>query len=92
MHAKEKKRKILYKRQNGLCWLCSLGMPMDEVTFDHVIPKSRGGGNELHNLKLAHKICNSRRKNSMDEVFIRFGATVVLKHKAAAKKLWPEEI
>lgn len=33
------------------------------VTFDHIVPRSRGGGNELGNLRLAHSSCNSARGN-----------------------------
>lgn len=60
----------LYDFQKGLCWLCGeLMIPLygkakampHRATFDHVIPKSRGGTNAKSNLKLAHKVCNERR-------------------------------
>lgn len=31
------------------------------MTIDHAIPKARGGTNDLHNLRLAHELCNHRR-------------------------------
>lgn len=31
------------------------------ASFDHIIPKSDGGGNDQGNLRLAHKKCNSLR-------------------------------
>jgi 5-methylcytosine-specific restriction endonuclease McrA len=36
------------------------------ATFDHIHPKSRGGGNEPTNLRLAHKRCNERRGSTLD--------------------------
>ena len=33
------------------------------VTFEHVVPKAYGGGNEISNLKLAHSICNNTDAN-----------------------------
>ena len=42
------------------CWLC--GQPGAD-TADHVVPRSRGGGNELDNLRPAHRRCNSARGN-----------------------------
>ena len=51
------------KRRDGLhCWLCRERFRKgDTVTIDHAIPKSRGGSNELHNLRLAHEHCNHER-------------------------------
>lgn len=52
-----------------MCWLC--GKPVDctadwrigplAPTIDHVIPSSRGGSDDLDNLKLAHAVCNTAR-------------------------------
>lgn len=33
------------------------------ITFDHIVPRSLGGGNTLDNLRLAHQVCNRRRGN-----------------------------
>jgi 5-methylcytosine-specific restriction endonuclease McrA len=30
---------------------------------DHLIPRSKGGGNDMGNLRPAHQRCNSRRGN-----------------------------
>jgi 5-methylcytosine-specific restriction endonuclease McrA len=32
-------------------------------TFDHVIPVSKGGTNDLQNIRPAHRSCNSARGN-----------------------------
>jgi hypothetical protein len=57
-------------RDGWICWLC-LG-PVDPnensrsrmgPTCDHIIPVSCGGSNDVSNLKLAHRSCNSRRQH-----------------------------
>ena len=56
-----------YRRSGGLCALClqpvDLKMPEgpDQPTIDHIMPQSRGGGDERSNLQLAHRGCNSRK-------------------------------
>ncbi|XVU26463.1 HNH endonuclease [Actinoplanes sp. CA-054009] len=57
-----------------VCWLC--GKPVDPSLFwphqyagsvDHVVPASRGGTDERHNLRLAHLTCNCSRKDKLIE-------------------------
>ena len=33
------------------------------LTFDHIIPKSKGGNGDLENLQIAHARCNKRKGN-----------------------------
>jgi 5-methylcytosine-specific restriction endonuclease McrA len=33
------------------------------ITFDHIVPRSRGGASDLGNLRLAHRSCNTLRGN-----------------------------
>ena len=40
------------------CWLC--GTPGAD-SIDHVVPRAAGGGDDLANLRPAHRRCNSRR-------------------------------
>jgi 5-methylcytosine-specific restriction endonuclease McrA len=59
----------MYKRQKGLCWICGERMAISPLSagkgkyasFDHLTPKSDGGGNTQDNLRLAHQKCNSAR-------------------------------
>lgn len=38
------------------------------ISFDHVVPRSRGGLTQPGNLRLAHRVCNSLRGNDpLDE-------------------------
>lgn len=63
--------RILAERDGARCGIC--GDPVDlsfspgisksnKPSIDHVIPRSRGGSDDLDNLALAHMGCNSRRK------------------------------
>ncbi|PZU98306.1 MAG: hypothetical protein DCE90_04090 [Pseudanabaena sp.] len=38
---------------------------LDELTLDHLIPKSKDGSNNLENLRLACVHCNQSRGNSL---------------------------
>ena len=51
---------------NGICYLCC---EIIEGTFalDHIIPVSRGGADELHNLKPAHLWCNQIKADRMPD-------------------------
>lgn len=55
----------LYKRDKGLCQICSLpvlpkGADNDwDGTIDHIIPVSLDGEHSMANCQLAHRICNS---------------------------------
>ena len=44
-------------KQEGLCFYCHLDLERD-VTKEHLDSKARGGGNEMHNLRVAHMVCN----------------------------------
>ena len=33
------------------------------ITFDHIVPRSSGGGDRIENLRLAHNACNHARGN-----------------------------
>ena len=57
-------------RDGPVCQLCgelvNLRAPPWDVlrpSVDHIIPKSKGGSDDLANLQLAHADCNSRRGN-----------------------------
>lgn len=69
---REKKQRLrwrLFSNQNGRCFLCGKRMSLDKFTIDHLVPKSRGGTNGLHNLVGAHKRCNGMKGSSTPEEF-----------------------
>lgn len=55
------------------CHICSeaidLSLPRTSklgLTIDHVIPLSKGGSDEMENLRPAHWICNNRKSDKLD--------------------------
>ncbi len=51
-------RQNIFKRDNGCCQYC---FAAEDLTLDHVIPKSRGGKSTWDNLVTACKRCNSKK-------------------------------
>lgn len=57
------------ERDGTNCALCD--KPLDRhikdpkndwyITFDHIVPRSEGGANNLDNIQLAHRFCNEER-------------------------------
>lgn len=74
----------LAARDGAACWLC--GNDVDPAappgsreagSVDHVVPRAKGGGNEDENLRLAHRVCNSRRGSRLPELDWPVGVPVV---------------
>jgi len=64
----------LAERDGLNCYLCNeaidMALPRTSkmgATIDHVVPLSRGGADELDNLKLAHWTCNLAKSNKLVE-------------------------
>ena len=61
-------RKIL-KHRNHIpvgyvaCALCGKPIRWDELTVDHILPKSLGGSDKIENLQFAHRECNNSKGN-----------------------------
>ena len=51
-------RQNIFRRDNSSCQYCG---KTEDLTLDHVIPKSRGGRTSWDNLTTACKRCNSRK-------------------------------
>lgn len=78
-NSKDKKRVVraLRKRDGDYCFCDEvIDFSLTETdpnnkkasSIDHIIPRSEGGGNELSNLRLAHRICNERREHREDKI------------------------
>lgn len=61
MPINSKTRRIIYKRDKGVCGICR--QPVGNVRFaiDHIVPRVNGGTNTLSNLRLTHVSCNAAR-------------------------------
>lgn len=53
------KRELITACYEGRCWICGNKPPA--LSLDHVIPRRRGGGMELRNLRPACPRCNGAR-------------------------------
>lgn len=54
-------RANVYARDSHTCQYCGTRCGVRELTYDHVIPRSRGGRTEWDNIVAACKACNSRK-------------------------------
>lgn len=69
----------LIKRDNNICYICNRECNLNDYTYngntfiagnyypsiDHVVPLAKGGTHEWSNIKLAHRICNSLKKDKI---------------------------
>jgi len=63
-------RREVFNRDKYTCQYC--GKQMRDLTLDHVVPKSRGGGHSWENLVSACKPCNHRKGGKLpDEARMR---------------------
>tara|TARA_R110000744_G_scaffold323010_1_gene428888 strand:+ start:675 stop:1043 length:369 start_codon:yes stop_codon:yes gene_type:complete len=56
----------LWMKQGGKCAICHDPMSRESFDVDHIVPHSKGGGNERTNLRLTHVSCNRSRGNNCD--------------------------
>jgi 5-methylcytosine-specific restriction endonuclease McrA len=54
------RKNIIWRDQNK-CQYCSKELESQSLTLDHIIPRSKGGGNTWINLVAACKKCNQRK-------------------------------
>lgn len=60
----QKAKIYLLKQIPWKCGICGKEIQKaEDVSFDHIVPKSKGGNNRLNNLQLAHKNCNLMKGN-----------------------------
>lgn len=64
-------RLAIYERDSWNCHLCGEDVDRDVhwngdlfPSLDHLIPRSKGGSDEVENLKTAHRLCNSIRQDA----------------------------
>ena len=70
----------LIKRDKNICYICGKECDLNDYTYqgnifiagnyypsiDHVIPLSKRGMHEWDNVRLAHRICNSRKSDKLN--------------------------
>ncbi len=60
-------RRNLFRRDRHTCQYCGERPGTEELTVDHVLPRSRGGRSEWENCVLACTSCNARKANRTPE-------------------------
>ena len=53
----------VFERAKGRCELCGISKDLKHLEVDHIIPKSLGGSDEIHNYQALCYSCNSRKGN-----------------------------
>lgn len=54
-------RRNIFARDNNQCQYCGKRFPTSELSLDHVIPRSQGGGNTWENIVCACVKCNVKK-------------------------------
>ncbi|MGF1573267.1 MAG: HNH endonuclease [Sumerlaeia bacterium] len=60
-------RRNIYLRDNFQCQYCGVKPAKEELTIDHINPRSKGGISEWENVVLACQRCNSRKGSTLLE-------------------------
>ncbi len=55
----------VFLRDSFLCQYCGAGFPTEDLTFDHIIPRSRGGRTTWINVVTACQACNLAKGNRL---------------------------
>lgn len=68
MRVSPQKAIAVFQRTNGRCGYCGCALDFEGYTTDHMVPRSKGGGNELSNLLACCKTCNrSKAARSVED-------------------------
>ncbi len=60
--ARSRKKKIEKLKDNSICYLCGFEIEtVEDASWDHIIPLSKGGKDSEDNLALTHYSCNSEK-------------------------------
>lgn len=60
-------RRNIYMRDHYTCQYCGVRPAKEELTIDHITPRSRGGRSSWENVVLACQRCNSRKGSMMPD-------------------------
>lgn len=73
-YRRESKATRIANKSDGCCYYCGLELTKQTSTYDHVVPRSRGGRSTVENLVLACSPCNNKKSNmSLDDYRERRG-------------------
>lgn len=69
----------LWKKQRGLCGLTNVRLDRKNAHLDHIVPRAKGGGNELQNLRWVTRDVNHAKRDMLDNDFFEMCRQVVAK-------------
>lgn len=72
----------------NVCYYCKGDFGFDDLTVDHKIPESRGGGHYFSNLALACDDCNSDKRDMTEEEYWKYREMSELDKQRFLNKLW----
>lgn len=58
------------KRDNQICRICGRNVFENDIHFDHIIPFSKGGPTEDHNIRLVCSTCNLKKSDNFEEEYL----------------------
>ena len=66
-----KLRERLWREATGHCIYCGHPVSLEEMEVDHIVPKSRGGGNGFGNKVCSCPCCNAQKGDATLEDFLQ---------------------
>ncbi|RKI87876.1 HNH endonuclease [Parablautia intestinalis] len=66
----DEEREIIYNKSGGRCELCGQRLLLENMTLDHIVPLSMGGGESMENLQAACYACNQFKSNILPDDFM----------------------
>lgn len=70
------KRESIHAKYSGHCSYCGETITLKEMQIDHIVPKLKGGGDELDNLNPACRACNFYKGSETIEQFKEMLSTI----------------
>ncbi len=58
------------KRENQICSSCGKSVKDEYVEFDHIIPWTKGGSSDEHNVRLLCRDCNRKRGKKFEDEYL----------------------
>lgn len=59
------RREAVYYRDHGVCAYCEKTLTLNDLTYDHVIPRVKGGAHAWENIVSSCPSCNSKKGDSL---------------------------
>lgn len=66
-HGVKFSRTSVYIRDKGMCQFCGQPVPRADLTYDHVVPRARGGRTTWNNVVVCCFACNQRKAGRTPE-------------------------